>query len=181
MIGLTAYIECCVKFSIFEVTQQDWRALHVLAMCDGCFEAMEEQSLLNLLESKNYFQNDQATQREESSWSDQQHWITIAGGSNSITSDLRSGLRLHPPSPQPASFIGLVGKERCRVPHYQNLESGSDTQGITSKQSKCGDWIILIFGPGEKDLKYISFAYIFSCLFNHFPDGPEWLITMRSK
>ena len=60
MIGLTAYIECCVKFSIFEVTQQDWRSLHVLAMCDGCFEAMEEQSLLNLLESKNYFQNDQA-------------------------------------------------------------------------------------------------------------------------
>ena len=94
-------------------------------------------------------------------WSDQQLWITIAGGSNSITSDLRSGLRLHPPSPQPASFIGLVGKERCRVPHYQNLESGSDTQGITSKQSKCGNWIILIFGPREKDLKYISFAYLF--------------------
>ena len=73
-----------------------------------------------------------------------QVWITVA-----------------PTTHHPASFIALVGKERCRVPHYQNLESGSDTQGITSKQSECGNWIILIFGPGEKDLKYISFVYLF--------------------
>ena len=77
-----------------------------------------------------------------------QVWVTVAPTT-------------HHPASQPASFIGLVGKERCRVPHYQNLESGSDTQGITSKQSKCGNWIILIFGRGEKDLKYISFVYLF--------------------
>ena len=33
-------------------------------MCAGCFEAMEEKTLLNLLESENYFQNDQATQKK---------------------------------------------------------------------------------------------------------------------
>ena len=133
----------------------------MLAMCDGCFEAMEEQSLLNLLESKNYFQNDQATQKKipDDQISSTGSPLQVAATQLHLTSGLGYGCTHHPPG-QPASFIGLVGKERCRVPHYQNLESGSDTQGITSKQSKCGNWIILIFGPGEKDLKYISFAYI---------------------
>ena len=85
--------------------------------------------------------------------------LQVAATQLHLTSGLGYGCTHHPKSP--ASFMGLVGKERCRVPHYQNLESGSDTQGITSKQSKCGNWIILIFGRGEKDLKYISFVYLF--------------------
>ena len=152
-----AYMECRVKFSIFEIAPKDCSS-HVwwLLWIHGRTESVEPPGIRKL------FPKCWGNTKEDSRWSDQQHWITIAGGSNSITSDLRSGLRLHPPTPsQPASFIGLVGKERCRVPHYQNLESGSDTQGITSKQSKCGDWIILIFGPGERPEVY------FICLSFH--------------
>ena len=39
---------------------------NMLAMCDGCCEAMEKQSLFNRLETENYFQNEQVTHREES-------------------------------------------------------------------------------------------------------------------
>ena len=38
----------------------------MLAMCDGCCEAREKQSLFNRLETENDFQNEQATHREDS-------------------------------------------------------------------------------------------------------------------
>ena len=117
-------MEYRVKFSIFEIAQKD-SSSHVcwLLRSHGRKNSVESPGIGKL------FPKWSGNTKEDSRWSDQQHWITIAGGSNSITSDLRSGLGLHPPpTTQPASFIGLVGKERCRVPHYQNLESGSDTQ-----------------------------------------------------
>ena len=172
-------MECRVKFSIFEIAQKDCSS-HVwwLLWIHGRTESVEPPGIGKL------FPKWSGNTKEDSRWSDQQHWITIAGGSNSITSDLRSGLRLHPPptrpaSPQPASWAWW-GKRDAGSLIIRTLSLALILRGsLPSNLSvEIGSFWFL---EEEKKTWSIFRLFIFLCLFDHFQDGPGWLITLKSE